>query len=74
MNNCTHSQQRQKYVTTDHWGDEIDGYWEYWEERTTEDIDLHRFRCTQCKEIMYYSGAARKYYEEGINNDVLWNK
>lgn len=37
---------------------------------TTEDLDTHRYRCTQCDKIMYYSGAARRYYEDGILCDV----
>lgn len=32
---------------------------------TYVDIDLHRFRCTQCGLVRYYSERARKFYEEG---------
>jgi hypothetical protein len=35
-------------------------------EDTVQDLDLHRYQCTQCGEIMYYSGRARDYYERGI--------
>lgn len=28
-----------------------------------EDIDTHRYRCTKCGQVFYYSGAARDYYE-----------
>lgn len=31
-----------------------------------EDIDLHRTKCTKCGHIVYYSGAARAYYEDGV--------
>lgn len=51
-------------------GDTEDGHWVYSTERTTEDIDLHRYRCTVCKAVMYYSGAARRYYEEDITSDI----
>jgi len=37
---------------------------------TTVDIDLHRYKCTECDKIMYYSEAARKYYEEGIKSNI----
>lgn len=36
-------------------------------ESTTVDVDLHRYKCTQCGEIMYYSDAARRHYESGEN-------
>jgi hypothetical protein len=35
------------------------------------DLDLHRYKCTKCGEIGYYSGAARDYYEKGIKSEVL---
>ncbi|BCG50153.1 hypothetical protein [Ralstonia phage RP13] len=40
-------------------------------EFTYEDISLHRFKCTQCNKVFYYSEAARKYYEEGIKSNIL---
>jgi hypothetical protein len=47
------------------------GEWEYDTVSTTVDIDLHRYKCTQCGEIMYYSGRAREYYEEGKKFDWI---
>lgn len=38
------------------------------EQSLYEDIDLHRARCSRCGHILYYSGAARKFYEEGIKS------
>ena len=70
---CTHSVERSKWVLRDEdatWGDSSSGDWEWWTENTTEDIDLHRYRCTQCKKVMYYSGRARAYYEDGVTSDV----
>jgi hypothetical protein len=47
----------------------IDRKWE-WED-TFEDLDVHRYKCTQCGEIGYYSGAAENYYTKGIKNPML---
>ena len=30
---------------------------------TIEDIDNHRFRCTQCAEVSYYSARAKAHFE-----------
>ena len=38
---------------------------------TTRDLDLHRYQCTQCNEIMYYSYAAKEFYEKGITCNVM---
>lgn len=70
MNNCTHSQRYSKWITTNYYGEEIAGEWEHWTERTTVDVDLHRYKCTMCEKIMYYSGAAGQFYEKGIDSDV----
>lgn len=42
--------------------------WDLQEERvnTYEDIDLHRYKCTQCGEVFYYSARARDFFEQGI--------
>lgn len=48
------------------------GQWEYNTVSTTIDIDLHRYKCTQCNQIMYYSSAAREYYETGIDRKGLF--
>jgi hypothetical protein len=55
----------------DYFGEEIDGEWEYKTESTTVDIDLHRYKCTMCNEVFYYSGRARDYYEKGIKSDWI---
>lgn len=33
---------------------------------TYEDIDIGRFRCTQCGHVGYYTGHWRRFFEEGI--------
>jgi hypothetical protein len=66
---CTHTRRTPDvYVES---VDEFHGcdtsHWEYGVvESTTEDVDTHRYRCTQCGQIGYYSNAARKYYEAGV--------
>ena len=50
-------------------GDEsVDISWE-WED-TYEDVDLHRYKCKQCGEIKYYSGAAKDFYTKGIKSPI----
>ena len=46
---------------------EVDLVWE----SAYEDVDLHRYKCTMCGEIGYYSGAAKDYYTKGIKNGAL---
>lgn len=63
MNNCTH---------TTH----IPGRWVdrggdmTWKEaqdiKTVKDVDTHRYRCTKCGEIMYYSEKARNHFQNGV--------
>lgn len=64
---CTHTLQRSRWVEAD---DFEEGHWEYWTESTTADLDVHRYQCTQCSRIMYYSGAARQHFEEGKKFDI----
>lgn len=51
-----------------------DGDWEvedYTEKVSlNEDIDLHRYQCTRCKKIGYYSGAAVDFYEKGTRSTI----
>jgi len=65
---CTHQIERATWVPCheDDWGTHIEGHYEYTTEHTTEDIDIGRFRCTQCGEVMYYTGSWRKFHEEGV--------
>lgn len=72
--NCSHQRTQSRWVTTDYFGEEIEGQWEYTTESTTVDLDTHRYKCTQCGEIMYYSGAAREYYETGVDRKGLFQK
>ncbi len=49
----------------DFYGSPIPGHYEHITEHTTVDIDVHRYKCTQCGAVMYYSGGAKQYYEQG---------
>lgn len=40
----------------------------YATQSATEDIDVHRYRCTQCGKVMYYSGRAEAFYERGVKS------
>ena len=73
---CTHQRERSYWVSEfeNDWGDIEPGHWEYETVSTTVDIDLHRYKCTQCGQIMYYSGAAREYYETGVDRKGLFTK
>jgi len=31
-----------------------------------EDIDIGRYKCTLCGEVMYYTGQWKNYFEKGI--------
>lgn len=69
MSKCNHT--TYKLVWRNHW-DEERGYTllQDWEEvYAYEDIDLHRYRCTECGEVGYYSGRAKAYYEGDDRSD-----
>jgi hypothetical protein len=70
---CNHQRSRSYWVDefVNDWGDTEPGHWEYKTEYTTVDIDLHRYKCTMCNEVMYYSGRAKQYYEEGTKFDWI---
>jgi hypothetical protein len=69
---CSHSRTKQTWVTTNCFGEETEGEWESETVSTTVDLDLHRYKCAQCGEVMYYSGAAKEYYETGVDRKGLF--
>ncbi len=73
---CNHQRETSRWVGGDNWYDDGSsmhtGHWEYDSVSTTVDLDLHRYKCTQCGEIMYYSGAAREYYQTGVDRKGLF--
>lgn len=36
-----------------------------------EDIDMHRYQCLMCGEVMYYNSQAREYWESGTTSNVM---
>lgn len=69
-NNCTHT----KYIWPGQVYNDYEDEWvegDPYEVSTNEDIDIARFRCTQCGEIGYYSSAWRNYFENGGTSATL---
>lgn len=66
MNHCTHKTEHThwKKVYND-WTGEYDDELVTTTTHHTEDIGIGAFRCTQCKEVMYYTGSWKKHYTEG---------
>ena len=74
LSNCSHTTRKERYFEDECWYTGIvTGRWETEEVSTTVDIDLHRYKCTQCGKVMYYSGAAREYYETGVDRKGLFS-
>ena len=67
MNNCTHKIETSRYVEIeDDWNGGTYWEWQYDTKYTTEDIGVGAYRCTQCGEVMYYTGSWKKFYTEGV--------
>ncbi len=70
---CSHSTNywtsRQIY---NDWTGEYDTEDVHESEWTMVDIDTHRYKCTQCNKVMYYSGRAQQVYEAGGSADDVW--
>lgn len=67
---CTHTRTRSIWVENPEYVpgySDLDspGHWESTDEYTYEDIDIGRYRCTQCNEVFYYTGKWREFYENG---------
>lgn len=71
INECTHTKIQIKKKPR--WWDDVcsdDEYKEKYEEEyeevyTTVDIDISRYKCTKCGEIMYYSYYWKLFWENG---------
>ena len=69
---CSHETTYQHWVVEEDWQTgETSGRWKSTTRSTCEDIDLHRYRCTKCNQVMYYSARAQECYEKGIPDDIL---
>lgn len=63
---CSHTRETSRYVTTtDDWTGEKQSEWICEVENTTRDIGVGAFQCTQCGEVMYYTGNWKRFYTEG---------
>ena len=69
LTQCTHRKEIPGHFS-DPWIDEDGESHNVWVESrssgTFVDIDLHRYKCTQCGKVFYYSQAAEDFYERGI--------
>lgn len=67
---CDHCETTTEWVKKENWSTgEVEGRWEQISVCLQDDIDLHRFKCSRCGEIGYYSGAARRIYEGDATAD-----
>jgi len=62
---CTHQRTVDRWVEDEDWHEQHSamGHWERETVSTTVDIDIGRYKCTQCGEVMYYTGTWRKHWE-----------
>ena len=64
---CNHLIDRSRYVEVEHpITGEIEVEWDERKEYTFVDMDVGRFKCTQCGEVQYYTGSWKKFFEEGV--------
>lgn len=69
---CNHEEQvRIIDELEDPWTGEIESYYRWVTISTLEDVDLHRYKCTKCGEIGYYSGAAKEFYTKGVKSEGI---
>jgi hypothetical protein len=69
--NCTHQTTKETWVESDDFSVEEYGHWEKITVSATKDLDTHRYQCTLCGEIMYYSGAAADFYKNGTRRGIF---
>ena len=66
MTDCTHERDTSTWVPEEeHFYGVDEAHWVYGTESTYEDIDVGRFRCTQCGKVFYYTGLWRQHWEGG---------
>jgi len=68
---CPH----ERYEAQDQGYEDMNGEWiSDWRNyavSTCVDIDLHRYKCTMCGEVFYYSGRAKDFYERGERGGIF---
>lgn len=63
---CDHSITSGSYIdTVNDWTGEAEQVWQETKKYTYEDMDVGRFKCTQCGLVQYYTGHWKKFFEEG---------
>lgn len=68
---CSHTRYERNFYYEENWyTGEMEETEEYVEVSAEQDIDLHRYQCTLCGRIGYYSGVAKNFYEKGIKSDI----
>jgi hypothetical protein len=73
-NDCDHYENRGYYADTiNDWTGEEEREWVDDSRSLQVDLDLHRFRCTRCKQIGYYSGAGKHIMKRVSVRLVLWD-
>lgn len=71
-NNCTHKIEHSEYKeVTDEFTGESEYKWIFSTESCFVDIDLHRYKCTKCNQVKYYSHAAQQFYEKNIKSQGI---
>jgi hypothetical protein len=65
--NCTHDTTDERWVPD---SEDEQGHWVSVYLSLCVDIDTHRYRCTRCNTVMYYSGAAKAYFEGEVKSDI----
>ena len=70
---CNHTREVSEWIPEfeNDWGYTEPGHWHYSTQSSTVDIDLHRYKCTICGEVMYYSSRARDHFENGTKYDWI---
>ena len=66
MNECKHRSwvdSTTETITCDWTGEDHTEYIAGYYEETIEDVDTHRYKCTQCSKMFYYSQWAKEKYE-----------
>ncbi len=67
MSTCKHFETVGEWVDVENWmTGEVTQEYSTREVHWTKDIDVGRFKCTHCGEVMYYTGLWRDFWEKGI--------
>lgn len=62
MSECSHKETISTWVKDEDWDGNDTSHWETKTVSTFRDLDLHRYKCTQCNKVFYYSTKAREHF------------